>query len=185
MKPPASNSGSLVVAMSPAEKAPNPNMAGWSKTHRGRHSVEIAERARLASLKKHGATGVPPNMGPLEATRQGTCMKCSGIWGPLYLHIPSHYPSLPREEALRQYRKDCKIPEGVHLAADWHRARLSEGQSKRMQGSNGGKVRARIAARLSRPRPDLRGRTGRNPSGVVINSWPITQRLTCGKNLVE
>jgi hypothetical protein len=101
------------------------------------------------------------------------------------LHIPDHYPGLTSEHALQQYREEFHIPDDVTLAADWHREKLSQGQSRRMQGPSGEQVRAEIGRTLSRPRPDLYGKTGRNPSGKSLSSWPIAKRLTQGRGLVE
>jgi hypothetical protein len=150
------------------------------------------QRAIQKRIKAHGGTGLPSDRDPVEACRLGECMKCSGTWGPLYLHIRDHYPiGLSQEQVERRYRSECDIPDvdakgnAVHLAADWHRQRLSQGQSKHMHGPGGERARAHIAQTLSRPRPDLYGKTGRNPSGKAISSWEIAKRLTQGKGLVE
>ena len=145
----------------------------------------IAERVRAKSLKRHGATGVTPDMYPIEACRHGICMKCGGMWGPLYLHIPSHYPNVPSKDAREKYRRDFRIPDDVSLTADWHRRRLADGRLKFMRGPAGENARLRIAESLSRPRPDLYGKTGRHPSGKAIPTWEIVKRLTKGDSLVQ
>jgi hypothetical protein len=112
-------------------------------------------------------------------------MKCSGTWGPLYLHIPDHYPGSASAQALQKYREEFHIPDDLHLAADWHRQRLSQGQSRRMNGPDGEKIREHLAQKSARPHPERYGKTGLNPSGKVIPSWGIAKRLTQGKGLVE
>ena len=153
------------------------------------------EREFQKQIKAHGGDGRPPNLKTTEekvaACERGVCLKCGGQWDALHTHVWKHYEKELREqgvedkrrmmaEGIRAYQTEHEIPPGVPLASDDHRKRLSEGQSKGMQGPDGERRKAQIAETLSRPRPDLRGKTGPNPSGVAFDNWPMVKLLSQG-----
>src|SRR5713226_7022688 len=91
----------------------------WDRAYVQRRKSDIAKRARMRSLRKHGATGVTPDIDPQEAPRQGFCMECHGVFPRLYKHVPIHM-------SVAEYREKWKIPQGVPLLADSERERQSQ-----------------------------------------------------------
>lgn len=123
------------------------------------------ERDFQDQIRAHGGTGFPPDIDPLEACHKGMCMKCSGRWGPLHLHVHVHYPGLSMADGIRAYREEFRISDGVPLASDQHRETLRQAQLARIGGPNGKQIRAHLAQKASGPHPEKYGKTGIKPSG--------------------
>jgi hypothetical protein len=136
-------------------------------------------------IAAHGGTGQRSNLDRLEACRLGVCMICSGKWGPLFRHIPKHYPKLSAEAALREFRTEFNIPDDVPLVADWHRELLSRGHTARMQGPHGELTKANLAEKSSHPNPEGSGKTGVNPSENPLSNWAVAKYLVRGIGQVD
>ena len=145
------------------------------------------ERYLQKVIAAHGGTGQRSNLDRLEACRLGVCMICSGKWGPLFRHIPKHYPKLSAADALREYMREFKIPEDddVHLAADWYRKLLSRGHATRMQGPDGEQIKANLAEKSSRPYPERYSKTRVNPSGNPLSNWAVAKYRVRGIDQVD
>jgi hypothetical protein len=109
------------------------------------------------------------------------CMVCHRYSRRLYRHLPVHYKGMSDVEAVQKYRIDFSISDDVHLIAPSEGRRMSELKKSLYNSKAGDEVRKKIASSLSgRARPDLRGRTGRRPSGRTISRWSAAQLLAKG-----
>ncbi len=136
-------------------------------------------------IAAHGGTGQRSNLDRLEACRLGVCMICSGKWGPLFRHIPKHYPKLSAEAALRAFRTEFNIPDDAPLVAEWHRELLSRGRTARMQGPDGEQIKANLAEKSPRPHPERYGETGVNSSENPLSNWAVAKYRVRGIDLVD